>query len=299
MRQPWQMSPSFMQRVVIIVLRLQGRKRRWADGARLVETAREHNAAGPVAPPAWLAKRVRVTTNDSAAFAVHSLAPLVESPGAPTILYLHGGGYIHDFAHQHWTYMTSIVEASGATVLAAQYPLAPQHSWRDSYEQVLDLARGVDVVMGDSAGGGYALAIAQSLAAEGVARDAVLIAPLIDLSMSSGKTAEYDAADPWLATDGALHAGAAWAGGDDVTLPQLSPMFGSFEGLGRVLLFTGTRDLLHPQARQLVRRLPSTQIVTEPGCVHNYPILPIPEAVRALHTLRVFLRPQADAPAIG
>ena len=278
-----------MQRVVIVVLRLQGRKRRWSDGARLVETAREHNARGPVASPSWLAKRVRVQTSDEIGFAVHTLAPLVESPGAPTILYLHGGGYIHDFAHQHWTYLTSIVEGSGATVLAAQYPLAPQHTWRDSYEQVVELARGVDVVMGDSAGGGYALAVAQSLAAEGVARDTVLVAPIIDLTLSSGKTAEYDAADPWLASDGIRHAAAAWAGEDDPARPELSPMFGSFDGLGRVLVFTGTRDLLHPQARQLMRRLPSAQLVSEPGCVHNYPVLPIPEAARALQTLVAFL----------
>ena len=283
------MSPSLMQRVVIVVLRLQGRKRRWSDGAKLVETAREHHRAGPVAPPAWLAKRVRIESNDAVGFAVHTLSPLVASPGAPTILYLHGGGYIHDFAHQHWTYMTSIVEGSGATVIAPQYPLAPEHTWRDSFDQVIELARTVDVVMGDSAGGGYALAVSQSLAVEGIGRDTVLVAPIIDLTLSSGKTAEYDARDPWLASDGVRHAAAAWAGGDDLERPELSPMFGSFEGLGRVLLFTGTRDLLHPQARQLVRRLPSTQIVTEPGCVHNYPILPIPEAVTALQTLEAFL----------
>lgn len=283
------MAPSFMQRVVIVVLRLQGRKRRWSHGAKLVETAREHHRAGPVPPPSWLAKRVRVVTSSEAGFAVHTLSPLVESPGALTILYLHGGGFIHDFAHQHFTYLASTVEASGATVLAAQYPLAPEHTWRDSFEQVVGLARGVDVVMGDSAGGGYALAVAQALAAEGVTRDTVLVAPIIDLTLSSAETAEYDARDPWLASDGIRHAAAAWAGGDDPGRPELSPLFGSFEGLGRVLVFTGTRDLLHPQARQLAGRLPSAQIVTEPGCVHNYPILPIPEAVRAMQALEDFL----------
>ena len=278
-----------MHRVVVTVLRLQGRKRRWLDGAKLVETAREHNAQGPIAPPEWLSKRVSISTNTAVGFPVHTLRPLVESPGAKTVLYLHGGGFIHDFARQHWTYMTSLVEGSGVTVIAAQYPLAPQHTWRDSAAQLIDLGREVDVVMGDSAGGGMALAVAQTLAAEGIARDAILIAPIIDLTLSSGKTAEYDAVDPWLASDGILHAAAAWAGDDDPARPELSPMFGSFEGLGRVLVFTGTRDLLHPQARQLVRRLPSTQIVSEPGCVHNYPILPIPEAAKALQTLEAFL----------
>ena len=284
------MSPSVMNQIAVAVLRLQGRKRRWKDGARLVEAARAHNAHGPVTPPTWLAKRVRLSTHATVGFPVHRLAPLVESPVSTTVLFLHGGGYIHDFAPQHWTFMTSIVEGTGATVIAPQYPLAPQHTWRDSFEQVLELARDADVIIGDSAGGGYALAIGQALAAEGVARDLVLSAPLIDLTLSSAKTAEYDADDPWLAADGIRHAGAAWAGEDDPGAPELSPLFGSFTGLGRVLVFTGTRDVLHPQARQLARRMPAAEIVTARGCVHNYPLLPILEARLALHRIEDFIR---------
>ena len=277
-----------MHRVVVAVITLQGRKRRWRNGAKLVETAREHNAAGPSAPPPWLAKRVSISTDDAAGFPVHTLRPLVASPGAKTILYLHGGGFIHDFAKQHWSYMTSLVEGTGATVIAPQYPLAPQHTWRDSYTPLLELGRDVDVVMGDSAGGNMALLIAQGLTEVGIQRDAILISPLIDLTLSSAKTAEYDAVDPWLASDGILHAGAAWAGDDD---PQeVSAMFGSFEGLGRVLVFTGTRDTLHPQARQLARRMPSATIVSERDLVHVYPLLPIPEAARALSIVENFLR---------
>ena len=293
------MSPSVMNQVAIAVLRLQGRKRRWMDGARLVETARAHNARGPVAPPAWLPKRVRLTTDATAGFLVHRLAPLVESPVSTTVLFLHGGGYIHDFAPQHWTFMTSIVEGTGATVIAPQYPLAPQHTWRDSFEQVLDLARSTSVLIGDSAGGGYALAIGQALAAEGVSRDLVLSAPLLDLTLSSAKTAEYDADDPWLAADGIRHGGRAWAGADDVGAPELSPLFGDFTGLGRVLVFTGTRDVLHPQSRQLARRMPAAEIVTERGCVHNYPLLPIPEARLALHRIEAFIRLGDDASRTG
>ena len=229
-----------------------------------------------------------ISTDDAAGFPVHTLRPLVESPGAKTILYLHGGGFIHDFAKQHWTYMTSLVEGTGATVIAPQYPLAPQHTWRDSYTPLLELGRDVDVVMGDSAGGNMALLIAQGLTEVGIQRDAILISPLIDLTLSSAKTAEYDAVDPWLASDGILHAGAAWAGDDD---PQeVSAMFGSFEGLGRVLVFTGTRDTLHPQARQLARRMPAATIVSERDLVHVYPLLPIPEAARALSIVENFLR---------
>lgn len=281
-----------MQRVVIAVLRLQGRKRRWANGAKLVADARGHR---PASPPARLRKRVHLSTDEALGFPVHRLAPLVASPGSPTVLYLHGGGYIHDFASWHWTYLLTIVERTGATLLAPQYPLAPEHTWRDSFAQLVTLARGVDVVAGDSAGGGFALAIAQSLAAEGIALDTVLIAPLVDATMSDSRTAAYDNADPWLATDGLLHCGRAWAGEDDPARPEISPLFGSFEGLGRMLVFTGTRDVLHPQARRLATAVDDVEIVAEQGCCHNYPLLPIPEAGRALETLAGFLRPQDDS----
>ena len=280
---------SFLHSVVVAVLRAQGRKKQWADGATLVATARSKNSEGPESAPTFGSAAVALTTHTVAGFAVHTIRPRVSSHGAPTILYLHGGGYIQDFASWHWRYLKKVVERTGATVLAAQYPLAPEHTWRDSFDALLSIARTVDVVMGDSAGGGYALALAQRLATEGIARDAVLIAPALDMTMSDPETARYDARDPWLATDGVLHCGRAWAGDDDPARIEVSPLFGDVVGLGRVLVFSGTRDVLHPQALDLARRLPGLELVIAPGCIHNYPILPIPEARDALDSLAEFL----------
>lgn len=280
---------SFLHSVVVAVLRAQGQKKQWAAGATLVATARTKNREGPESAPTFGRAAVTLTTHTVAGFAVHTIRPRVSSPGAPTILYLHGGGYIQDFASWHWRYLKKVVERTGATVLAAQYPLAPEHTWRDSFDALLSIARTVDVVMGDSAGGGYALALAQRLAAEGIARDTVLIAPALDMTMSDPDTARYDARDPWLATDGVLHCGRAWAGADDPARIEVSPLFGDLAGLGRVLVFSGTRDVLHPQALDLARRLPGLELVIAPGCLHNYPILPIPEARDALETLAQFL----------
>lgn len=281
--------PSLAHALVVRELRVQGRKKRWADGAKLVATAGTHNARGPIAPPTTPPNSVTLTTTTVGSFAVHTIRPRSESAAGLTVLYLHGGGYIHDFASWHWTYLFRVVERTGATILAAQYPLAPAHSWRDSFDELLTVARDVDVVMGDSAGGGYALALAEALAGEGVARDAILIAPALDMTMSDPLTASYDRKDPWLATDGMLHCGRAWAGDDDPARFEVSPMFGRLDGLGRVLVFSGTRDVLHPQALELARRVPQIELVVERGCIHNYPLLPIPEAAAALDTVARFL----------
>lgn len=281
--------PSLAHALVIRALKMQARKKRWADGATLVATAGTHNQRGPIAPPRGPPNSVTLTTTAVGGFAVHTVRPRSGATGAARVLYLHGGGYIHDFASWHWTYLFRVVERTGATILAAQYPLAPAHSWRDSFDALLAIARDVDVVMGDSAGGGYALALAEALAGEGVARDAILIAPALDMTMSDPLTAEYHRADPWLATDGLLHCGRAWAGDDDPARFEVSPLFGRRDGLGRVLVFSGTRDVLHPQALELARRVPQAELVVATGCIHNYPLLPIPEARPALETVARFL----------
>ena len=51
---------------------------------------------------------------------------------------------------------------------ASDYPLAPGHTWADSHDALVDLAARLTgewptVLAGDSAGGGLALAVAQSL----------------------------------------------------------------------------------------------------------------------------------------
>ena len=60
-------------------------------------------------------------------------------------------------------------DAIGARVVLPDYPLAPEHSWRDSHDAIAGLAarwaaeHGGIVLAGDSSGGGYALALALTL----------------------------------------------------------------------------------------------------------------------------------------
>ena len=59
------------------------------------------------------------------------------------------------------------------------------------------------------------------------------------------------------------------------------------------LLLCGTRDLLLPQSRKLAARLEeagsAVTYVEEPGLMHVYPLLPIPEARRAWDQVAAFL----------
>ncbi|WP_326599122.1 alpha/beta hydrolase [Streptomyces sp. NBC_01803] len=297
---------SAQQAAFVAALRLYAMKSRLSDGERTLAGARRLQAGGPARPPGRLGAKVHLSRDDALGFPVHTLRPKrpAMAPGR-TVLYLHGGGYVNDFVSQHWAFMASLADRTGATVIAPQYPLAPDHTWRDSFPRVLDLARGPGgpppVLMGDSAGGGYALALAQALAAEGGhAPETVLISPFVDATLSHPDTAEHDRADPWLATEGLRACGRAWAGADDPARPEISPLFGDFTGLGRMLVFTGTRDTLHPQIRDLAHRARAAgvpcDLVVAPDCVHVYPILAIPEARAPREAIAAFL---AGTPSSG
>jgi acetyl esterase/lipase len=213
---------------------------------------------------------------------------------ARTVLYLHGGGFVAPLDPRHLSYVTRLAGAIDARIVLPDYPLAPEHSWRDSHEGLVELAQrlavgGELVIAGDSAGGGLALAIAEALRDRGgpQPRRLLLISPWVDLTTSTPETAELDAVDPWLFI-GKLRVYADWWAGtpEDLGRPEVSPGLGDLAGLPPALMFSGTRDLLVPGCRLLARRAAEAgwdlTYVEEPDLIHVYPILPfIPEARRA------------------
>lgn len=234
-------------------------------------------------------------------FPVHDLRVAGTVP-TRTLLYLHGGGYVSPLDAVHWRYAAGLARRYGLRVVLPTYPLAPGHSWRDSRAALLRLfdrvaiesPEGV-VLGGDSAGGGLALALAQQIAAgTGPQPTAlVLIAPWVDLTDGTPGTLEAAARDPWLKLSRLRLFGRWWAGDDDVERPEVSPLNGQLAGLPRALMWCGTRDLLQPQCRLLADRAAAQgwdlRYVEEPGLIHVYPILPVPEARRALAELDDFL----------
>ncbi len=153
------------------------------------------------------------------------------------------------------------------------------------------------VLAGDSAGGGYALALAQALRDEGSPPPTHLLlhAPWVDLTTSTPETAEVSAGDPWLFL-GKLHAYAEWWAGsvDDLGRPEVSPALGDLSDLPPALVFCGTRDTLMPGCRLLARRAAEAgwelTYAEVPDLIHVFPMLPfIPEARRAWRQTLGFL----------
>jgi len=291
---------SLQQELLVGLMRVTRKKKQWRHLDRVLAKAREQQARGPVLPPAELSERVAVSRDDSAGFPVFTLGHRVpRGVSAKSALYLHGGGFVRDFAPGHFKLFATLIERTGIEIVAPGYPLAPDHTWRDSREAILALARRIaaedpaPLVMGDSAGGGWAFLVAQALAAEGSRPEVVAISPFGDALLRDPRTREFDRRDPFLSAVGACAAFKAWAGHDDPARPEISPLSGSFAGIGRVLVFTGTRDVLHPQALQIADAARAVgvpcELVVEEGCVHMYALMPIPEARRAADKIVAFI----------
>jgi acetyl esterase/lipase len=273
------------------------------ERARVEAWHRTLDRALPTRAAPGFARRWEATVTDIG-FPCHVLTPRGR-PATRTLYYVHGGGYMAPIDAFHVRYATRLADAIGARVVMPDYPLAPEHTWKDSHDALVDdLARwtsepGGAVLAGDSAGGGIALALALSVRDRGLvpASHLVLHAPWVDLTTSTEEeTRAADEIDPWLFY-GKLEAYAAWWAGsvEDLGRPEVSPALGDLAGLPRALLLYGTRDLLAPGCRLLARRAKEAgwdlTAVEEPGLIHVYGLLPVvPEAARAFRQVRAFVR---------
>lgn len=244
-------------------------------------------------PTAWAVGDVRCLT----------LRP--EEPGASHAVLFPGGAYLVEASYFHGRMARLLAERYGLTVTLVQYPLAPEHSFATTHEAALQAyLKAVEAapadryyLMGDSAGGGLALAVLKALRDRGIQprpAGTVLISPWVDLSLSNPQIESCISRDVMLQLDGLRYAARVYSGGADLDTPGLSPLYGNLSGLGSILLFYGTRELFYPDCRALAEKLagaPGTEVVSVvgEGQFHDWVIFPLPESRRALHQAALYM----------
>ena len=137
-------------------------------------------------------------------------------------------------------------------------------------------------VAGDSAGGGLALGLTQTLVDDaGPPGRLALIAPWLDIALTDPGVDEIARRDPWLVPAGLREAGRAWRGDLSPDDPRVSPLRGRVDGLPPTTVYIGDRDIFLPDALHLVDDIRATggrvELVEQPGAVHAYPLTPTPE----------------------
>ncbi|MFJ7265183.1 alpha/beta hydrolase fold domain-containing protein [Streptomyces sp. NPDC099050] len=287
--------PSLRSRALSVALIAAGRRRRFGS-AEAVRTQVAESMRRPAShlPPRSLGRVAEVSRTFVGAWPVYEVSPLGEEPTA-RVLYVHGGGYINELVRAHWSLIRTLVTQAQARVVVPAYILAPRGTADRTVPVAADLLSGLiagggaggTVLLGDSAGGGLALAAAQRLRDRNGTQPSriVLISPWLDVSMSHPDQAAIEAGDPMLARPGLREAGRLYAGNLAADDPRVSPLHGSFAGLAPLTVFTGTRDVLTTDSRELLYKARAAgaevEFIEEPGLPHDYPLMPLPEGKAA------------------
>ncbi|HEY2444598.1 MAG TPA: alpha/beta hydrolase [Rhizomicrobium sp.] len=228
-----------------------------------------------------------------------------ESDPERQILFLHGGGYVTGspglYRHITWRFAA----AARARLIAVDYRLAPEHPFPAALDDAAAawralLAEGADpkcsAIMGDSAGGGLALALALRLRDEGGPQPAAVVAlsPWTDLAIT-GDSCRDDEADPMLPSVCLEPFAAQYLAGTDSRHPYASPLYGDPTGLPPTLIQVGGDEILRDDSTRMAERMRQAgcQVTLEvwprmPHVWHAFAPL-MPEARRAIKRVGAFI----------
>jgi epsilon-lactone hydrolase len=245
-------------------------------------------------PPREIKKVCDVSKHEVNGRAVFTLTPKKQTSGKH-ILYLHGGAYVQSFVKQHWKFLALLVDQTHCTITAPDYPLAPAYTYVDAFDMVIPLYKDIlkkagssnVIVMGDSAGGGFALALAQQMHRDNVAapNKIVLLSPWLDITLKNPEIDNIDSSDPFLSVTGLRKAGQAYAGKSDPSNFMLSPINGPIKHVGEISIFIGSKDILVADARKFTLLAEKTEVTVNyreyPDMVHVWMLLNFRESRQA------------------
>lgn len=219
------------------------------------------------------------------------------------IFYFHGGAYTMEARKTHWHFVEQILSRVECRLTFVNYPLAPEHTCADALltaKKAYALLCAPDedgILMGDSSGGGLALALAQRIKVENMEplpEKIVLLSPWLDVSMEEDPGEKLRKKDLILDRETLRSVGKRFAGTMDAKDCLCSPLYGQLEGLGKIALFTGTSDILHVQARALKEKLEELDsdlsYYQYENMQHAWMEFPIPEAARAVDEIIDFIK---------
>ena len=186
----------------------------------------------------------------------------VGAGGAPSVLHLHGGGFVLGSAYGYRSLAGALAVSTGSAVLLPDFRLAPEHPFpaavddaRSAYLWLLDQGVAPEelIVSGDSSGGGLALSLLLLLREQGLPlpAGAVLLCPGLNIS------AVLDGSSP-LATHDHFKTMArvtsSYVAGHPVDDPLLSPLNADLTGLPPMLVQSATGDPVGDDMRRLAEQ---------------------------------------------
>jgi acetyl esterase/lipase len=281
---------SWASKALPALIRVTGKTRQYTSA----QSAREHIAQRalrplPYGPPPRLRPDLAVQVQRRSGWPIYTLTPTTGAPRR-SVVYLHGGAWVNEITSQHWQLAARVAAEARVKVIVPIYPLLPFATAAEVVPPIVELvAENVSpnhsvCLAGDSAGGQIALSAAVLLRDDHamVVPRTVLISPVVDASLSNPLIGSVESTDPWLRREALLVFAERWRADLLVTDPRVSPLAADLTGLGPLTVFSGTRDILNPDARLLVQKATAAGVDIDyherAGLLHVYPLMPAPEA---------------------
>ncbi|MFI5698255.1 alpha/beta hydrolase [Kribbella sp. NPDC051586] len=229
------------------------------------------------------------------------------------ILYLHGGSYVVGSARTGANLAAPLSRRSGVPAISLDYRLAPEHPFpagvHDALAAYRELVEGGQnvVIVGDSAGGGLALAALIAARAEGLAQPAgvVLLSPWTDVSLRSPSMDNRDEDDPLFSRANMAESAELYLNGTDPKNELTSPVFADLKGLPPLLVQVGTAEILLDDSLRLVARAAeqdvdvSLDVIAGAPHVFQYFAGFMSEADEALDRAATFVRNRLQDKSVG
>lgn len=214
--------------------------------------------------------------------------------------YIHGGYYAHEAISFQIKMLKKIIDKNDVLLIYPVYPLAPNYTVEDSFEIMKSLFKKAQkdyqdkkiILAGDSAGGGYSLALAESLDKQ--PDELILISPWVDITLGNPDIKNYIKKDPRIIVEKGVYAGEKWRGQVDANDYRVSPINGDLAKLNNVTVFVGTRELFLPDSTLLYEKMKERDVACElivaEGQNHVYPAYPTREGRFAIKQIREIIK---------
>jgi epsilon-lactone hydrolase len=225
---------------------------------------------------------------------------------APTVLLLHGGGFVmgSSFGYRHLA--SALAAAGDASVLVPDYRLAPEHPFPAAVEDSVRaylwmLDSGVPaeriVMAGDSAGGGLVLSVQTTLQRQGLPLPggSMLLCPAVDLGYEEEIELPAEP-QPAISIAQLRSFAAAYLAGASPHDEVVNALRADLTGYPPMLIQAGTGDVLGKDAHRLVEHATGcgvdVQFELYPVTTHDFHVFWsfLPEAADALEQAGVFVR---------
>jgi acetyl esterase/lipase len=203
------------------------------------------------------------------------------------VYYLHGGAFVLGLNSLYYSMIGRLAKISKAKIVAPDYPLPPEHNVNEIHEWVKSsyietIAKHNPnniIIMGDSAGGNLAIALADWIMTSELRKPSnlILLSPWVDLELKNPKL-EANPSEQLLNKKDIQKAAIRFANGLDLKEPLISPLYHNNLKLPKTTIFSGDLDLLHDDIVRFSKKNPKITLKITNHMPHVHMIMPTKEA---------------------